>query len=52
VPPRVEYALTAPAQKLLPILSALAVWLHDNESELSKGDSASRQALARATDSD
>lgn len=38
VPPRVEYALTPPALKLLPILSALAQWLHENESELANAN--------------
>ena len=31
VPPRVEYALTPAAEKLMPILAQLGGWMHDHE---------------------
>lgn len=36
VPPRVEYRMTPPAQKLMPILAALGAWLHENGDDLAR----------------
>ena len=52
VPPRVEYCLTSPGQRLLPILSALASWLHDNAGELANANCVTPPAFQQATDSD
>ena len=34
VPPRVEYTLTEPTERLMPILEALGEWMRENEADL------------------
>lgn len=45
VPPRVEYALTEPARRLLPILEAMGHWLLDNHADIRPEDKRNSAAL-------
>ena len=49
VPPRVEYALTPVALKLLPMLRGLGQWMLDNYAEI-RGDADDAPAASRRPD--